>query len=42
MSDIVRWRRLQEADWRVVLLTADDVLRHPDRLVGSVRAALGR
>ena len=39
-SDIVRLRGLQEADWRVVPLTADDVLRHPDRLLGAVRRAL--
>jgi hypothetical protein len=39
-ADIVRVRRLQEAGWRVVLLTADDVLRHPDRLVDVLRPFL--
>ncbi len=39
-SDIVRLRRLQEARWRVVPLTAQDVLRHPERLLDAVRAAL--
>ncbi len=39
-TDIVRIRRMQEAGWRVVLFTADDVLRRPRRLLESLRAAL--
>ena len=40
-ADIVRKRLLEDAGWRVIIYTADDVLRHPYRLVASLRAALG-
>jgi Protein of unknown function (DUF559) len=40
-ADIVRKRLLEDAGWRVITYTADDVLRHPHRLVESLRVALG-
>ena len=40
-TDVVRKRRLEDAGWRVVVFTADDVLRWPHRLVESLRVALG-
>ncbi|MFE6235765.1 hypothetical protein [Cellulosimicrobium sp. NPDC057862] len=40
--DVERRQRLGDADWIIVTATADDVLRHPERLVRRVRAARGR
>jgi Protein of unknown function (DUF559) len=39
-ADIARRRLLEEAGWRVILITADDVLRRPEQLVAMLRAAL--
>ena len=46
-TDRAQWRRdvarkelLEDLGWRVLVLTADDVLRHPERTVARVRAAL--
>jgi hypothetical protein len=38
--DIHRRRALEDAGWRVVVITADDVLRHPERMIALIRAAL--
>ncbi|GIJ47451.1 hypothetical protein Val02_43370 [Virgisporangium aliadipatigenens] len=38
--DAVRLNRLRLAGWTVLRFTADDVLRHPDRVVRQVRATL--
>jgi very-short-patch-repair endonuclease len=38
--DAVRLNRLRLAGWTVLRFTADDVLRHPDRVVRQVRAVL--
>jgi hypothetical protein len=38
--DAVRLNRLRLLGWTVLRFTADDVLRHPDRVVAQVRAAL--
>jgi hypothetical protein len=38
--DIARLNRLQEAGWMILRFTADDVLRHPDRLVRQVATAV--
>jgi len=38
--DADRLNRLQLAGWRVLRFTADDVLRHPERLVVRIRAFL--
>jgi len=40
-ADIARRRLLEEAGWRVILITADDVLRRPEQLVALLRTALG-
>lgn len=40
-ADIVRKRQFEDAGWRVVVFTADDVLRFSHRLVESLRVALG-
>ncbi|TKR26668.1 DUF559 domain-containing protein [Cellulomonas hominis] len=40
--DIARRQALEALGWRVITCTADDVLRHPDRLVAWVRRALRR
>lgn len=40
--DIARRQALESHGWRVITCTADDVLRHPDRPVAWVRAALER
>lgn len=40
--DIARKQRLEELGWRVIVVTADDVYLHPERLVARVRAALRR
>jgi Protein of unknown function (DUF559) len=39
-QDIARVNALQEAGWLVLRFTADDVLRHPGRLVEHVAAAI--
>ncbi|GII26386.1 hypothetical protein Pme01_59830 [Planosporangium mesophilum] len=39
--DIARLNRLRLLGWTVLRFTADDVLRHPDRVVEHVRCALG-
>ncbi len=38
--DAVRLNRLRLLGWTVLRFTADDVLRHPDRVVAQVRAAI--
>lgn len=40
--DVERRQSLEDAGWIIVTATADDVLRHPERLVRRVRAARGR
>lgn len=35
--DIGRRRLLEDAGWLLVVVTADDVLRHPDQLVDRLR-----
>lgn len=40
--DIARRQALEAQGWRVITLTADDVLRHPDRLLSWLRAAIRR
>jgi hypothetical protein len=40
-KDLARINRLYLAGWTVLQLTADDVLRQPDRMVAQVRKALG-
>ena len=39
-KDVARKELLEDRGWRVLVLTADDVLRHPERTVARVRAAL--
>ncbi len=39
--DIARLNRLRLLGWTVLRFTADDVLRHPERLVAQVRQVLG-
>ena len=38
--DVERRQRLEAAGWIIITATADDVLRHPERFVARVRAAL--
>ena len=38
--DIARRRLLEAAGWRVIVITADDVLRHPEEMVALIRSAL--
>lgn len=38
--DIARRRLLEAAGWRVIVITADDVLRRPGQMVALIRAAL--
>ena len=38
--DIARRRLLEAAGWRVIVITADDVLRHPQEMVALIRSAL--
>ena len=38
--DVERRQRLEAAGWIIITATADDVLRHPERFVSRVRAAL--
>lgn len=40
--DVERRQRLEDAGWIIVTATADDVIRHPERLVRRVRAARER
>lgn len=40
--DVERRQRLEEAGWLIITVTADDVMRHPGRLIRRVRAALAR
>lgn len=40
--DVERRQRLEGAGWLIITVTADDVIRHPDRLIRRVRAALAR
>lgn len=40
--DVERRQRLEEAGWLIITVTADDVIRHPGRLIRRVRAALAR
>jgi very-short-patch-repair endonuclease len=39
--DVARLNRLRLLGWTVLRFTADDVLRHPERVIAQVRAALG-
>jgi very-short-patch-repair endonuclease len=39
--DVARLNRLRLLGWTVLRFTADDVLRHPERVVAQVQAALG-
>ena len=39
-KDVAREELLEDLGWRVLVLTADDVLHHPERTVARVRAAL--
>lgn len=39
-KDVERRQRLQDLGWLVIEVTADDVLRSPDRLIARVRAAV--
>ena len=38
--DVARTQAMQAAGWRVITLTADDVLHHPDRIISWVTAAI--
>ena len=40
--DVERRQRLEGAGWLIVTVTADDVIRHPGRLVRRVREAIDR
>jgi hypothetical protein len=40
--DLARLNRLRLLGWTVLQFTADDVLRHPERVVNQVRAAIAR
>ena len=40
--DIARRRTMEEAGWRVIVITADDVLRHPLALIDLLRSALAQ
>ncbi|KRC35501.1 hypothetical protein ASE27_09790 [Oerskovia sp. Root918] len=40
--DVERRQRLEEAGWLIITVTADDVMRHPERFIRRVRAALAR
>lgn len=40
--DVARRQELESLGWRVISCTADDVLRHPDRVAAWVRRALQR
>lgn len=40
--DVERRQRLEEAGWLIITVTADDVIRHPERLIRRVLAALAR
>jgi very-short-patch-repair endonuclease len=34
--------RLQALDWEIVFVTADDLYRHPDQVIRTVRATLSK
>ncbi|MFD7310681.1 endonuclease domain-containing protein [Promicromonospora sp. NPDC059942] len=38
--DVERRQRLEDAGWLIITATADDVIRHPARLIARIRAAL--
>lgn len=40
--DVERRQRLEEDGWLIITATADDVIRHPDRVIHRVRRALTR
>ena len=40
--DVERRQRLEDAGWLIITATADDVIRHPDRLLRRIRTALER
>lgn len=40
--DVERRQRLEDAGWIIITATADDVIRHPERLVSRVQAARAR
>ncbi len=41
-KDIARRESLEDAGWRVLRITADDLDRHPDRLLARIRKAMTR
>jgi len=40
--DVERRQRLEDAGWLIITATADDVIRHPERVIARIRAALER
>ena len=40
--DVERRQRLEDAGWLIITATADDVIRHPERVVIRIRAAINR
>lgn len=40
--DVERRQLLEDAGWIIITTTADDVIRHPDRLIRRIRSALTR
>jgi hypothetical protein len=38
--DVERRQLLEDAGWLIITATADDVIRHPERLIARIRAAL--
>lgn len=38
--DVERRQRLEDAGWLIITATADDVIRHPERVVARIRAAI--
>jgi hypothetical protein len=40
--DVERRQLLEDAGWLIITATADDVIRHPERLIRRIRAALER
>lgn len=41
-KDVVRYERMQDAGWRVIRVTADDLRLRPDETVARIRSALAR
>lgn len=40
--DVERRQLLEDAGWLIITATADDVIRHPDRLIRRIRLAIER